>query len=282
MPKISSLPEDTAPSTDDYVAGVDAGPTSTKRYLLSRLITLFFANVPTGSIFSGMVKKLWNGWVTQSGDWTVLSSTTISVPTADADLMSFGTRVWIDQTTDKYFYVKGKSGTTITLTGGSEYSLAVSSITAGYFSNEATPAGMPPGFDFTPTYGNLTVGAGANTGRFSINGGYVDGYTRWVYGVGSSVGSNPYLNLPTNASTEYITTGTHNHIGRVNVLDSGTANMPCDLAITNSGGANAGQFLTNLANANYVQGGGFTSTVPMAWTTADELRSTFRYEGVLA
>lgn len=141
--KISNLPEDTAPTTDDYVAGVDATPTITKRYLLSRLITLFFANVPSGTSITSLVKKLWGGWVTASGTWSYLTSSTISVPSADIALMSVGTKIWITQTTDKFFYVTAISGTTLTVNSPNGSSVSSADITAAYYSNESTPDGYP-------------------------------------------------------------------------------------------------------------------------------------------
>lgn len=66
MVKISQLPPDSAPTTTDKVALVDTETNTTKRALLSALITLFFNNIPTGtipgSIFDYVISGgIWSG-----------------------------------------------------------------------------------------------------------------------------------------------------------------------------------------------------------------------------
>lgn len=50
--KISGLPVDTSPTTDDYIPAVDSGSGTTKRTLISSLITLFFNNIPDNTVKS--------------------------------------------------------------------------------------------------------------------------------------------------------------------------------------------------------------------------------------
>jgi hypothetical protein len=45
--KISQLPQDATPTTDDYVSGVDNGTIITKRFSVANLITTIFNNIPT-------------------------------------------------------------------------------------------------------------------------------------------------------------------------------------------------------------------------------------------
>ena len=89
-----------------------------------------------------------NGWVPGSGTWTYASASTVTVPASDAACMSVGTKIWLTQTSSKYFYVTGVSGTTITVNAGSDYTVANASITSPYFSNVSSPFGFPTQFNF--------------------------------------------------------------------------------------------------------------------------------------
>jgi hypothetical protein len=111
-----------------------------------------------------------NGWQPGFSTWTYVSATTFTVPAADAALMQIGTKIWLTQTTSKYFYVVGISGTTITVTAGSDYTLANAAITAPFFSNVASPPGFPHWFNFSPTYTGFSVNPSGNTCRFNIVG----------------------------------------------------------------------------------------------------------------
>ena len=67
MPKVSSLPPDSDPTTSDYVPTLDIETMTTKRSLLSSLITLFFNNVPAGTIVpNGLYAGGGSSWVLQS------------------------------------------------------------------------------------------------------------------------------------------------------------------------------------------------------------------------
>lgn len=110
------------------------------------------------------------GWVAGSSTWTYGSATTMTVPAADAAAMAVGTKLKLTQTTVKYFYVVGISGTTITLTGGSSYTLANAAITSPYLSNAATPAGFPQWFTYTETWTGFSTAPSGGTVRFCVNG----------------------------------------------------------------------------------------------------------------
>jgi hypothetical protein len=51
--KISQLPSDSSPTTDDVVSGVDVNTTATKKFSIANLITLIFNNIPTNGLPSG-------------------------------------------------------------------------------------------------------------------------------------------------------------------------------------------------------------------------------------
>jgi len=146
----------------------------------------------------------YNGWSPGSGTWTYASSTTFTVPSADATMMSVGTKIWLTQTTSKYFNVTGVSGTTITVTGGSDYTLANAAITSPYFSNAATPTGFPQVFNWTPTFNNLTVGSATLIGRFSMNGKRVSAEV-YIALNSSTIGAGPQIIFPVTANAAFAT-----------------------------------------------------------------------------
>lgn len=61
MTKISTLPQDTSPTGDDYTVTVDTGSGQTKKVLLSDLITLIYDNYPA------------TGWSTWTPSWNNLT-----------------------------------------------------------------------------------------------------------------------------------------------------------------------------------------------------------------
>lgn len=145
---------------------------------------------------------LQQGWQAGTGTWTYASATTFTVPAADAANMQVGTKIKLTQTTAKYFYVTGVSGTTITVTGGTDYTLANAAITSPFFSNAASPTGFPHWFNYTPTWTNLTVGNGTLVGRFNIVERVSNFSISLVFGTTTSVTSTfPTATLPVTASS---------------------------------------------------------------------------------
>ena len=113
MTKISQLPVEPSPSTTDVVPMVDVETNTTKKSTLSSLISLFFNNIPSGSIDSDSIEdgaitpnKLLLGassnrvnttQTTTTTSYTNLGTTgpsvTITVPASGRVLLSFGARV---------------------------------------------------------------------------------------------------------------------------------------------------------------------------------------------
>lgn len=233
-------------------------------------VGLEFAPKGTGNIY---FTHLYD-WQKGSSTWTYASSTTFTVPQSDADLMAVGTKIWFTQTTSKYFYVVSKSGTTITVTGGSDYSVANAAITAPYFSNAETPVGFPDYFNYTPTFANTTLGNGTVTGRFTMHGKTVDGRALFTLGSTSAVSTGPTCTLPvTSTSTQYTTL--LSHIGVCVINDAGVATnfgparwvstTTCDPVVWN-------------AASIYLALNGITATVPFTFGNTDSIGLLFKYE----
>lgn len=103
-----------------------------------------------------------NGWSEESHTWTYSSvDGATGVLTVDADLtgvIQAGDRIWITQTTSKYFIVTkaptySSPNTTITMWGGTDYTLANAAITAPYYSRQYNPFG----FNTSPTKWTIQI-----------------------------------------------------------------------------------------------------------------------------
>ncbi len=113
-------------------------------------------------------------WVEDSETWTYASATTFTIAGVDrTEKFSPGTRIRLKQGAGYLYFVVASStfstNTTVTITGGSDYTLANSSITDNYFSYVSNPQGYPGWFNFTcgaTGFSSKTVDAG----RFSVNG----------------------------------------------------------------------------------------------------------------
>lgn len=96
-----------------------------------------------------------DGWISVSQTWTYASASTFTIVGDYTGTYQVGDRVKLTQTTAKYFYITAVSysapNTTVTLTAGSDYSLANAAITSPYFSRAVLPYGFPAYFNYTPT-----------------------------------------------------------------------------------------------------------------------------------
>lgn len=102
----------------------------------------------------------YTGWRNANETWTYASATTFTVPsTAAARKFSVGDKVKLFQSGWKYFYVTGVSSTTVTINGGSSYTLANAAIQYPHVSKAETPLDFPQWFSWTPTLsGRFTDG----------------------------------------------------------------------------------------------------------------------------
>jgi Concanavalin A-like lectin/glucanases superfamily len=98
-----------------------------------------------------------SGWNSAGESWTYASSTTITVPSDATTKYSLGDKIRLKQGGGyKYFYVTDLTSTVLTVTGGSDYSVANASITDNDYSKVVTPVGFPQYFNWSPTYSITT------------------------------------------------------------------------------------------------------------------------------
>jgi len=115
-----------------------------------------------------------DGWTAANETWTYVSATTFTVPDDQTLKLSKGTRIKLDQTTTKYFVVVDSSfsvdTTTVTVTGGDDYTLADEAITDNFYSYAANPQGYPGWFNWAPTFGGFSASPTTGTAKFAVVG----------------------------------------------------------------------------------------------------------------
>ena len=96
-----------------------------------------------------------DGWVASGETWTYASATTFTISGDKTAKYNKGDKIKLENTSVKYFYIVDVSysspNTTITVTGGTDYTLANSTIASPYYSKQ-NPTDFPHFFNYTPTY----------------------------------------------------------------------------------------------------------------------------------
>ena len=127
---------------------------------------------------TGVLVSDYGGWRKILAAPTYVSATTFTVPGDLSAVFSVGCKIKLNNTSLKYFYCvsasysSGTGLTTVTVTAGSDYSLANAAITNLMISYDASPQGFPFWFNYTPT---LSTPGGAFTsasavGKFNVIG----------------------------------------------------------------------------------------------------------------
>ena len=181
------LQELTDPAGDDILVAVDVSESlpadQTKRALLKRL-----------GLGNG-------GWIEiPDGSWTYASSTTITVPSGAASIYQVGDEVRLKQGGGyKWYSVIAVADTTLTVTGGSDFSVANAAITDAAFS-KGGGVGHPGWYAYTPT---LTYAGGTTdptgwtwSAEFFIEGNKLSLHIAGTLNRGSGDRSILYFGLP--------------------------------------------------------------------------------------
>ncbi len=164
------------------------------------------SNVSLGlsTIGSGQVNinalELASGWLTIGDTWTYASATTITVPTDATTRYSVGDKIRLVNTTTKYFYIVGVAATTLTITGGSDYTLANAAISGIRLSKSATPLDFPRFMNYTPTLTGFSADPTNTVNRFVMDGKKVTAFIRQA-STGTSNATTFTITLPITAAT---------------------------------------------------------------------------------
>lgn len=176
-----------------------------------------------------------SGWTVAPGTWTYASATTINVPAGAASIYQVGDKIKLTQNTAKYFYITAVADTLLTVTGGSDYTVASATITSPYYSHQENPLGFPVGgFNYTPTIsGTANAGTFIRT-KFCITNGwcFYRGQMNYAnaYGSGNVLISKPIaLNTGTPMNDDY------HIIGFATFYNNGAGVVKCFTTISGGG-----------------------------------------------
>ena len=149
--------------------------------------------------------------------------------------------------------------TLLTVTGGTDYTVANAAITDAAFS-KGGGAGFPDYFNFTPSFTNLTVGAGTNEGKFTINGRLMTIETQWVFGSGAAVSTDAKINFPVTAAMS-----NYGYFGTVTLSDV-SQYLPIVGALWFDGYIKYSRVFGSIAYQWRLE-----SDEPFTWTTGDKI-----------
>lgn len=143
-------------------------------------------------------QQIYDGWLAAGETWTYASASTFTISGDYSAKLQIGDKLKLTQTTDKYFYVvkASHSGgtTTVTVNGGSTYTLANAAITSPYSSKMLNPRGFPHWFTYSPSY-SAGFGTTANDStRYRLIGDTME--IRGVFQCGTVAGSTGTITLP--------------------------------------------------------------------------------------
>ena len=124
---------------------------------------------------------LMDGWIDDAAEtWTYASGSgggqaTFTVPGDLRTKYTVGTRIKLIQTTVKYFVVCADptfagGNTTVTISAGSDYTLANAAISTNFHSYATNPQGWPGWFNFTHSATGFTGALAATEARFDLTG----------------------------------------------------------------------------------------------------------------
>ena len=151
----------------------------------------------------------YDGWMPALDDtykdevWVYASSTTVTVSSDATTRYQIGDKVRFKQGGGyKYYYITAVASTTVTLNGGTDYTVANSTITDLEWSRADRPFGFPDWFAYTPTLGvggTMTYSSTSVTlARFSMKGKLVNVQVSITGTTGGSAHTDLTLTLPTN------------------------------------------------------------------------------------
>lgn len=231
------------------------------------------------TLTGALTVKSYDGWIAVPDTWTYVSATTFKITGSDVTAkFPVGTKLKLTQTTAKYFYVTAasfSSDTTVTVTGGTDYTLANAAITSPNLSYDATPQGFPQYFTFAPGFTNWTIGTGGSAGNiaeFALIGKTVFVRLKSILGTsGQSVSGEPTFNLPVTASANHANFDSPNRVWML----AGGAGFSGYVRLNST---TAAKIVPMVASGTYVSDGTVSSTTPATWAAGEYFTTSFNYE----
>lgn len=219
------------------------------------------------------------GWYPDSDTWVYVSATSFKIEGKDVSArFPVGTRIKLTQTTAKYFAVTAcafSTDTTVTVAGGSDFTVANAAITSPYYGYMASPQGYPNWFYYTVTWGGTggtpDISNGTLYGRFAVVGRTLHWNITMVWGAATTANSATAwtFTLPVTSADKNV-----NYPGYGTLRDSGTANYePRPLVSKNS--ASLSTIYTGADGTNVSS---LAHNVPITWASGDSMNLGGHYE----
>lgn len=195
--------------------------------------------------------QLNTGWVEIDEAWTYASSSTITVPAGATNRFKVGDKLRFTNSGTKYMYVIGIASTTLTVTGGTDFTVANAAISDIYVSRACTPVGFPQIFAYAPSFsgGGTAPTYSTSNNYFRIDGGLVTVWLNMFNTSGGTAGSGAQvinISTPTNISSSIPTEGI---VGFIYARESGGTNQQCLCRKSGSNTFDIGYAVTNTGNA---------------------------------
>jgi hypothetical protein len=210
-----------------------------------------------------------DGWLNANQTWTYASATTITVPTGAASIYSVGDKIKLTQTTVKYFYVVGVADTVLTVTGGSNYTVANAAITLPYYSHATSPVGFPKKFTYVPTVSGITIGSGTLVGYFSLTDGVVTYWVKLELAADTTMTGNPKISLPVATSLGEA------HLGITSIHDTSPSSYYSGATYVDNSGMTVQCYQVSGTSLKETA---ITTTVPFTWATGDQIDVNGTYQ----
>jgi hypothetical protein len=228
------------------------------------------------SLTGPLTIKSYDGYIYPTYTPVYASSTSITVAGTDVTAQfPVGTKIVLNQSGLKYFYVTSRSfstDTTINLTGGSDYTVANAAISGFGYSYDAAPQGFPQWFSYTVAFTNITEGNGTDASYFKMNGNEVVYRIHFTFGSTTSVAGNVGASLPVTASSTGWSSATY--AGKGILKDSGTAEYNATLEVSST---TVCSVYVDLVSGSYIIKAQLSSTIPFSWTTNDVISGVVIY-----
>lgn len=229
------------------------------------------------NLVGALTIRSYDGWISTSDTWVYASSTTFTIAGVDRTAQfPVGTKIKLTQTSAKYFYVTAaafSTDTTITVTGGTSYTLANAAITAPSYSYMETPQGFPTTFSWTPSWTTLTVGDGTlSFARFKIVGGYLEGEIRFTLGGTSSFGTgDTTFSFPITVANDYVQY--RSPLGTVIMND---ANGSAYIGWVGWNSSTTAILQKHTISGSHIFGDNVDADEPFTWASTDSLHINFK------
>lgn len=147
----------------------------------------------TGIKIDGKYISASDGWTLADETWTYVSSSSFRISGNVVSKYPKGTKIKLTNSSIKYFYVinavYSSPNTTITVTGGSDYTLANTTISSNYFSYVATPQDFPIWFNWSPSFTGYSANPVNGVYRFKVDGSTLHAVIREAFNGTSNAGS---------------------------------------------------------------------------------------------